>query len=236
MSMSEMATAPPISTTITRSNKRQRGAEKQEVLFPPSINEGVATTNDGLECESNTPPNQHDGVSNTENGIATADTPNQMVQDYVELASHIMLHPLNPIKQAAAAWTGARPAFSKASNTNERGKDDSFPSSVTGSSSSSHPAMIPQSQYLVHVSALGFLKSAVRRPQVIERWSPYEIALFEAAIAEYGKEFSKIQREIGPTKTVGEIIEFYYLWKKTSHYKRWKNEYIPEHLDVHDDD
>jgi Myb-like DNA-binding domain len=193
---------------------------------PVSINDDAASSHDTAAGATTAAPHLNDGVSGTENGRMTADTPNQMVQDYVELASHIMLHPLNSIQQAAA----------RAGATKDTGivADDSLPTS-TGASSS-NPAMIPQSQYLVHLSALGYLKSAVRRPQVMERWSPYEIALFEAAIAEYGKEFAKIQREIGPTKTVAEVIEFYYLWKKTTHYPRWKQEYIPEHLDVHDDD
>ena len=34
------------------------------------------------------------------------------------------------------------------------------------------------------------------------------------------------------TKTVQDIIEFYYDWKKTSHYKQWKKAYIPDERDV----
>lgn len=30
------------------------------------------------------------------------------------------------------------------------------------------------------------------------------------------------------TKTVKEIIEFYYDWKKTHHYKQWKDSYKPD--------
>ena len=30
------------------------------------------------------------------------------------------------------------------------------------------------------------------------------------------------------TKTVKEVIEYYYFWKKTQHYKQWKNQYIPD--------
>ena len=30
------------------------------------------------------------------------------------------------------------------------------------------------------------------------------------------------------TKSVKEIIEFYYDWKKTSHYTQWKRAYIPD--------
>jgi hypothetical protein len=117
----------------------------------------------------------------------------QFVQEYVDLAAEMMLHPL----------------------------DNLGPFGVN------HP--------LEHVSTLAFLKSKKRRPSVIEKWSPYEIAMFEAAMAEHGKQFHKIHDEIS-SKTTSDIIEFYYIWKKTSHYKVWKKTFIPEHLDFSDDD
>jgi hypothetical protein len=64
----------------------------------------------------------------------------------------------------------------------------------------------------------------------VEKWSPYEIALFEACITLNGKNFHKIQKYI-QTKTVKEIIEFYYEWKKTQHYKEWKKSYFPDERD-----
>lgn len=33
------------------------------------------------------------------------------------------------------------------------------------------------------------------------------------------------------SKTVQEVIEFYYVWKKTSHYKEWKRTYTPDERD-----
>lgn len=33
------------------------------------------------------------------------------------------------------------------------------------------------------------------------------------------------------TKTVKEIIEFYYEWKKTSHYLNWKKSYVMDERD-----
>ena len=74
---------------------------------------------------------------------------------------------------------------------------------------------------------LGVLVCPVRRPTVIERWSPYEIACFEAGITLYGKHFHTLQKII-KTKSTCEIIEFYYIWKKTSHYKIWKKAYEDE--------
>ena len=79
------------------------------------------------------------------------------------------------------------------------------------------------------VSPLGYLKSPLRRPTVIERWSPYEIAMFEAALTHHGKEFHKVSREIG-TKNTREVIDFYYTWKKTAHYKKWKKIYVSDDM------
>ena len=71
---------------------------------------------------------------------------------------------------------------------------------------------------------LGVLFCPVRRPTVIEKWSPYEIACFESGITLYGKHFHTLQK-IVKTKTTQELIEFYYIWKKTSHYKLWKKQF-----------
>jgi hypothetical protein len=62
-----------------------------------------------------------------------------------------------------------------------------------------------------------------------------EIATFEAAMAVHGKVFEKVQKEV-KTKTCQEIIDFYYVWKKTRHYARWKDEYVPPYLDHSDDE
>lgn len=77
------------------------------------------------------------------------------------------------------------------------------------------------------ISLLGFIKSPLRRPTIIEKWSPYEIAVFEGSMLHYGKEFRNVSRQIG-TKTTQEVIDFYYIWKKTAHYKKWKEQYISD--------
>ena len=33
------------------------------------------------------------------------------------------------------------------------------------------------------------------------------------------------------TKSTKEVIEFYYAWKKTNHYKQWKRTYTPDERD-----
>ena len=80
---------------------------------------------------------------------------------------------------------------------------------------------------LERISVLGFLKSPLRRPTIVEMWSPYEIAVFEGAMLHYGKEFHLISKAIG-TKATTEVIDFYYVWKKTAHYKKWKDQFISD--------
>ena len=88
----------------------------------------------------------------------------------------------------------------------------------------------PQGQYpLEQPNTLGMLLCPVRRPTVIERWSPFEIAVFEGAILLHGKCFHTLQKFI-KTKTTKEVIEFYYMWKKTSHYEQWKERFVPDAL------
>lgn len=62
------------------------------------------------------------------------------------------------------------------------------------------------------ISLLRFMKSPLRRPTVMEKWSPYEIAIFEGSLLHYGKEFGTVSKQIG-TKTTKEVIDFYYVWK-----------------------
>jgi hypothetical protein len=77
------------------------------------------------------------------------------------------------------------------------------------------------------ISLLHFVKSPLRRPSVMEKWSPYEIAVFEGCLLHYGKEFHQASRQIG-TKSTKEVVDFYYIWKKTAHYKKWKEQYISD--------
>lgn len=69
--------------------------------------------------------------------------------------------------------------------------------------------------------------SRVRPTTILEQWNPREIALFEAAMYLHGKEFHKIQTVIR-TKTTKDIVAFYYVWKKTSHYSKWKQQYTSD--------
>jgi len=71
---------------------------------------------------------------------------------------------------------------------------------------------------------IDLLLSPLRKPNVLDCWSPREIALFEAGICRFQKNFHQIQTLI-PTKTTLSIVEFYYAcWKKSTHYQIWKKQ------------
>ena len=94
----------------------------------------------------------------------------------------------------------------------------------------------PSGQYPIEsITALSILTSPLlRRPTVVEKWCPYEIAVFEAALALCGKHFHQVQKFV-KTKNTKEVIEFYYVWKKTAHYKVWKKQYVAPEDDVDSD-
>lgn len=74
------------------------------------------------------------------------------------------------------------------------------------------------------INTLGYLLCPLRKRSVLEKWSPFEVAVFEASITIYGKDFNRIHKAI-QSKTCKEVIEFYYEWKKTDHYQQWKTHY-----------
>jgi len=71
------------------------------------------------------------------------------------------------------------------------------------------------------VECIDQLVSPLKVDYIFEKWTPKEIAIFEAGLCKYGKEFSYIQFLI-QTKTINQVIEFYFIWKTTNHYKIWK--------------
>ena len=75
-------------------------------------------------------------------------------------------------------------------------------------------------------TTLGRLLCPLRVPSVLDRWSPLEVARFEGAMCLYGKRFPLVQRVVG-TKSHKEIVEFFYDWKQSAHYKVWKRDYVP---------
>ncbi len=68
-----------------------------------------------------------------------------------------------------------------------------------------------------------------------DKWTPYEIALFESAICTVGKTFHTIAGVI-KTKSTKEVVEFYYIWKESKNYAQWKASYRNTASDEGSDD
>lgn len=73
----------------------------------------------------------------------------------------------------------------------------------------------------IRLTPVELLVSPLRHKNVLDLWGPKEVALFEAGICKYGKDFNMLQRLI-ETKTTREVVDFYYLWKQTNRYTSWK--------------
>ena len=74
------------------------------------------------------------------------------------------------------------------------------------------------------LTTLDILINPLRSKHAFETWSPFDIAVFESAFCKYGKKFELIKRHL-KSKSTKEIVDFYYAWKKTSHYKVWRNKF-----------
>lgn len=56
----------------------------------------------------------------------------------------------------------------------------------------------------------------------MEEWSAGEANLFEEALQKYGKDFTDIQKDFLPWKSLPSIVEYYYMWKTTDRYLQQK--------------
>ncbi|CAD8185488.1 unnamed protein product [Paramecium octaurelia] len=74
---------------------------------------------------------------------------------------------------------------------------------------------------LLQQDVLDILISPLRNDFSFETWTTKEIAIFECGICRYGKQYEFLSHLI-KTKNAQDIIQFYYNWKFTSHYKLWK--------------
>ncbi|XP_078485634.1 mesoderm induction early response protein 1 [Ciona intestinalis] len=55
----------------------------------------------------------------------------------------------------------------------------------------------------------------------LQTWSEEECRLFEHGLSLYGKDFHNIHHNKVRTKSIGEIVKFYYIWKKSEHYDKF---------------
>ncbi|CAD8122474.1 unnamed protein product [Paramecium sonneborni] len=74
---------------------------------------------------------------------------------------------------------------------------------------------------LLQQDVLDILISPLRTDFSFETWTTKEIAIFECGLCRYGKQYEFLSHLI-KTKNAQDIIQFYYNWKFTSHYKLWK--------------
>ena len=75
-------------------------------------------------------------------------------------------------------------------------------------------------------TTLGAVMLPTRRPHPLDVWTPHQIAVFESGLCLYGKRFDVIANLI-PGKSTQDVVEFYYHFKKTSHYAVWKRTFKP---------
>eukprot|EP01088_Endostelium_zonatum_P020540 TRINITY_DN762_c0_g2_i1.p1 TRINITY_DN762_c0_g2~~TRINITY_DN762_c0_g2_i1.p1 ORF type:complete len:404 (-),score=126.88 TRINITY_DN762_c0_g2_i1:433-1644(-) len=52
-------------------------------------------------------------------------------------------------------------------------------------------------------------------------WTPLEAKLFETGYSKYGKEFKKIQTDFLDKRSVGDIVQYFMLWKTSERYEFW---------------
>jgi hypothetical protein len=72
----------------------------------------------------------------------------------------------------------------------------------------------------IEYATLDMLTSPLRKGHVLDAWTAREIATFEAGMCSLGKDFHAIQKLV-KTKTTNELVDFYYIWKSSSHYQVW---------------
>lgn len=83
-------------------------------------------------------------------------------------------------------------------------------------------ALHPNTYDTFEYTTLDLVRSPVRKQRAWDKWTPYEIAVFEAGVCKHGKNFHLIQKLI-KTKTTQELVHFYYTcWKGSAHYRTWK--------------
>ncbi len=68
--------------------------------------------------------------------------------------------------------------------------------------------------------------NAVPPADTMSLWSEEECKAFETGLRVYGKDFHSIQNQKVGTRSVGELVQFYYLWKKTERHDVFANSFL----------
>lgn len=67
--------------------------------------------------------------------------------------------------------------------------------------------------------------NAVPAADTMSLWSEEECRAFETGLRVYGKDFHSIKAQKVGTRSVGELVQFYYLWKKTERHDVFANSF-----------
>ncbi|CAG2102423.1 unnamed protein product [Medioppia subpectinata] len=74
--------------------------------------------------------------------------------------------------------------------------------------------LLHESNYDTGRALQALVKNPIPKP-IDKKWSEEEQKRFVKGLRQYGKNFFKIRRELIPHKETADLVEFYYLWKKT---------------------
>jgi len=70
--------------------------------------------------------------------------------------------------------------------------------------------------------AIGLLKSQYRKSEILDAWTPFDVALFVAGITRFGRDWESV-KSILPHKSASELSQFYYsVWKGSRMNHNWK--------------
>ena len=67
--------------------------------------------------------------------------------------------------------------------------------------------------------------NAIPPADTMSLWSEEECRAFETGLRVYGKDFYSIKNQKVGTRAVGELVQFYYLWKKTERHDVFANSF-----------
>ncbi|XP_036330984.1 mesoderm induction early response protein 1 isoform X2 [Rhagoletis pomonella] len=131
--------------------------------------------------------------------------------------------------------------FSKNHNT-----DDvlNLPSSLANNECGDATAVIKDNEQALHLLVqCGYdFKEALRRKRLnalpltgsMSLWSEEECHKFEEGIQKFGKDFLKIRQNQVRTRTMRELVQFYYLWKKSDRRDHnFANSDTVDHMDIY---
>jgi len=88
--------------------------------------------------------------------------------------------------------------------------------------------LLHHNQYSVHMALQELKKDGIlwckSKPNLSSQWTKGEVAAFVGGMRTDPKNFAEIKRKIGKTKALKEVVEFYWYWRATNDFKKWRRE------------